>query len=398
MRIYISATYSDLIEHRAAVALVLRQMGHEVISMEEYVAEGTRPLDRCLADARDADVCVSIVAWRYGYVPAKTGAGTAAWPSGARPGRTSITECEFLAAVPKKPLVFLLDPAASCPAAFMDAVTGENESGARIKRFRDDLLSNWLAGIFKTPEDLARQVSSSIYRREISDRTGMVSLALESGFTEALMYGGPVQESTLGAMKQSLADAPQLAVLRIDLRDKPYWWSTRLFFLACVVDEIGATDLLIFLQAGDTFVGAATPATVRDRLARSNQLLQEFDHNCRKSPIDRSNIDYALDQRGAEWNALFVVQSEAQVRILVSPREVRSWLGGDLLRRGVEQDRAGPASPFLKGILDWPHPCVPITSNGALVRVVSRVALMEQLARMFVHDLDRSSRAVSAPA
>ncbi|MER8777023.1 DUF4062 domain-containing protein [Mesorhizobium sp. M0977] len=28
MRIYISATFSDLIEHRAAVALVLRQMGY----------------------------------------------------------------------------------------------------------------------------------------------------------------------------------------------------------------------------------------------------------------------------------------------------------------------------------------------------------------------------------
>ncbi|RNJ42391.1 hypothetical protein B5V01_08165 [Mesorhizobium erdmanii] len=390
MRIYISATYSDLIEHRAAVARVLRQMGHDVISMEEYVAEGTRPLDRCLADAAGADVCVSIIAWRYGYVPAETSTGSAIWPQGAKPGTTSITECEFLAAVPKRPLVFLLDPAASCPAPFMDAVTGENESGARIKRFRDELFSNWLAGIFRTPEDLARQVSASIYRREISNRTSMVSLALESGFSEAVMVGGPVQDSTLMSMKQSLANSPQLAVLRIDLRDEPYWWSTRLFFLACVVDEVAATDLLIFLQSGDRFVGAATPATVLDRLARSSPLLHEFDQNCRKSPVDKSNIDDALDQRAAEWNTLFSAQSEEQVRILASPREVRRWFATDLLRRGVEQDPASPASPFLKGVPDWPHSCVPITSNGKLVRVVSRVALMEQLARMFVQDLDRS--------
>jgi len=364
--------------------------------MEEYVAEGTRPLDRCLADAAGADVCVSIVAWRYGYVPAETSTGSGIWPLGAKPGTTSITECEFLAAVPKRPLVVLLDPAASCPAPFMDAVTGENESGARIKRFRDELFSNWLAGIFRNPEDLARQVSASIYRREISNRTGMVSLALESGFTEAVMYGGPVQVSTLMSMKHSLANAPQLAVLRIDLRDEPYWWSTRLFFLACVVDEIAATDLLIFLQSGDRFVGAATPATVRDRLARSSPLLHEFDQNCRKSPVDKSNISDALDQRATEWNALFPAQSEEQVRILVSPREMRRWFGSDLLRRGVEQDPASPASPFLKGVLDWPHSCVPVTSNGKLVRVVSRVALMEQLARMFVQDLDRSSGVVSA--
>ena len=50
MKVYVSATYADLIEYRAAVARVLRQMGHDVIGMEEYVAEGTRPLDRCLAD------------------------------------------------------------------------------------------------------------------------------------------------------------------------------------------------------------------------------------------------------------------------------------------------------------------------------------------------------------
>jgi hypothetical protein len=46
VRIYLSSTYVDLVEHRAAVARVLRQMGHEVIGMEEYVAEGARPLEQ----------------------------------------------------------------------------------------------------------------------------------------------------------------------------------------------------------------------------------------------------------------------------------------------------------------------------------------------------------------
>ncbi|MGF1643452.1 MAG: DUF4062 domain-containing protein, partial [Thiotrichales bacterium] len=50
MRIYISATYRDLERHRAAVAQVLRRMGHQPIGMEDYVAEGARPLHRCLAD------------------------------------------------------------------------------------------------------------------------------------------------------------------------------------------------------------------------------------------------------------------------------------------------------------------------------------------------------------
>jgi hypothetical protein len=59
MRIYLSSTFVDLLEHRQAVARVLRQMGHEIIGMEEYVAEGARPLERCLADVANADLYVA---------------------------------------------------------------------------------------------------------------------------------------------------------------------------------------------------------------------------------------------------------------------------------------------------------------------------------------------------
>lgn len=69
MKIYVSSTYQDLIEHRAAVDRTLRRMGHDVIGMEQYVAEGSKPLERCRADVRTADLYVVIVAWRYGYVP-----------------------------------------------------------------------------------------------------------------------------------------------------------------------------------------------------------------------------------------------------------------------------------------------------------------------------------------
>ncbi|HEX3233048.1 MAG TPA: DUF4062 domain-containing protein, partial [Gemmatimonadales bacterium] len=71
MKVYISSTYQDLIEHRAAVDRTLRRMGHDVIGMEQYVAEGSKPVDRCLADVRVADAYVIIVAWRYGYVPGR---------------------------------------------------------------------------------------------------------------------------------------------------------------------------------------------------------------------------------------------------------------------------------------------------------------------------------------
>jgi hypothetical protein len=393
MRIYISATFSDLVEHRAAVARVLRQMGHDVIGMEEYVAEGMKPLQRCVADAGGADVCICIVAWRYGYVPSVP----AATPP-ATPVALSITESEFRAAEGKRPLVFVLDSSAVWPAHLIDALTGDNENGARIKRFREDLLGSWLAGVFHGPEDLARQVSAAVHRREIRDRIQNISLTFDSQFADVLMAGGPVRDSTVYAMKTSLAAAPQLAVLRVDLKDGQYWWSTRLFFLACVAEEIAGTALLIFLEGGKKFVGAATPATVRDRLARGSALLKKFEQNCRKYPVDPNNLDQALHQRASEWDKLFAPQLEQQSRILVTTRELRRWLGSDLLRRGVEeeqeqesQDQISLSPALLKAIMDWPHMYVPVTSSGELRKVVNRAAFAEQLARMFIQDLERLS-------
>jgi len=245
MRVYISSTYTDLVEHRAAVARLLRQMGHEVIGMEEYVAEGSRPLDRCLKDVDSAEIYVGIFAWRYGYVPPSP-PPPANDPATVAPPRVSVTESEFRRAAGKRPLVFMLDPKATWPVQYIDALAGTSEDAAAVKRFRDELSSQWLAGFFTTPEDLARQVSAAVYRREVTDRLGTISGA--PGLTDSLMYGGPIVDSTLMSLQQSLVRAPELRVLTVDLRDGNYWWSTRLFFLAAVAGELAGTRLLIFTE------------------------------------------------------------------------------------------------------------------------------------------------------
>jgi len=38
MKVYISSTYQDLVDHRVAVDRTLRRMGHDVVGMEQYVA------------------------------------------------------------------------------------------------------------------------------------------------------------------------------------------------------------------------------------------------------------------------------------------------------------------------------------------------------------------------
>ena len=70
MRIFVSSTFEDLREHRAAAIRVLRQLGHEVFAMEDMVAgPSNTPLARVIQMIDRSDAYVGIFAWRYGYIP-----------------------------------------------------------------------------------------------------------------------------------------------------------------------------------------------------------------------------------------------------------------------------------------------------------------------------------------
>jgi hypothetical protein len=155
-RIYISSTYADLADHRAAVARALRSAGHEVIAMEDYAAADQRPVDRCLDDVRRSDHYVGIVAFRYGYVP-PTGAGL------------SITELEYRHAVEsrKKCLIFLAAEDAGWPMSHSDFYSGDEITREKLKIFRGQLMDRHVVGIFTSADDLAAQVTSAVARADL---------------------------------------------------------------------------------------------------------------------------------------------------------------------------------------------------------------------------------------
>jgi tetratricopeptide (TPR) repeat protein len=161
-RIYVSSTYGDLKDHREHVYRALRQLGHNVIAMEDYVAADQRPLDRCLADVAASDLYVGVFAYRYGYIPQEEG----------NPDRRSITELEYRHAQAKgRPcLVFLLDPEAPWPATSMDAITGDNDSGGRIRTLREELGRQHLVSFFATAEELAQKVSVAVTNQLKNDQ------------------------------------------------------------------------------------------------------------------------------------------------------------------------------------------------------------------------------------
>ncbi|HEX8422896.1 MAG TPA: DUF4062 domain-containing protein, partial [Pyrinomonadaceae bacterium] len=148
-KIYISATYSDLKECRAAVYDALRALGHDVISMEDYVATERRPLDKCLADVARCDLYVGLFAWRYGYIPAKD-----------NPDQKSITELEFRHAVAKNIpcLLFLLNENALWPRSQME----QGAAGDKLKLLRDEMSADYTVSFFDTCQQLATQVSQAV--------------------------------------------------------------------------------------------------------------------------------------------------------------------------------------------------------------------------------------------
>jgi len=155
-RIYLSATYGDLKEHREKAYRALRQLGHDAIAMEDYVATDQRPLGRCLEDVAACDLYVGIFAHRYGHVPEHD-----------NPDGRSITELEYRHAqangIPR--LVFLLDPAAPWPPVWMDAFSGDGDNGRRIRALREELGRARLVSFFATSDELARQISVAVTRQ-----------------------------------------------------------------------------------------------------------------------------------------------------------------------------------------------------------------------------------------
>ncbi len=159
--VYISSTRKDLKEHLEAVAETLRRCGYEVEAMEKYPARDDRPRAACEADVAKSDIYVGIFAWMYGFVPKED-----------NPEGKSITELEYFAAGDQKPrLIFLLADDAPWPSSLRDAEQ-EEDAGKRIRDLRKRLKTEYWTPFFRSPDDLAKQVLTSIIQTESTKQIG----------------------------------------------------------------------------------------------------------------------------------------------------------------------------------------------------------------------------------
>lgn len=356
MKVYISSTYQDLVEYRAAVDRTLRRMGHDVIGMEQYVAEGSKPVDRCRADVKAADAYVIVVAWRYGYVPGR---------NAKTPDLRSITEIELAEAQAsgKPVLAFLLDPEAPWPPNRIDAMGGA--AGDEVARLRTSLGSNYLAGIFRTPDDLASQVAAAVsaqgLTRHMVDRVlGQTSVA--SPDMEPFAKGGaPLVDSTLMSIRQMIQSAGGARAVVLPIDEGQRWWSTRLFLLASLLRALTSVRQLVFCDAGGRFIGMASPSAIVDGLAAAFPVLDGFARSLRETPAS-PDIEREIDRQTQAWNAA-VAQAAGQARPKLPPPDVeRAW-------------KVGVRAPLLARWLGerWVERCIRVESNDLSMSQVQQI-------------------------
>jgi hypothetical protein len=371
-------------------------MGHQPIGMEDYVAEGARPLYRCLADVTACDAYVGIIAWRYGFVPTEAGAPGTQVPAGTSLGATSITEFEFrqAAQLEKPVLIFLLDPEAEWPSNQFDAVSGDNEQGKAISRLRQEVGRQYVVSYFRTPEELASLVSAAVYRVEMSRQMKLESLPIEPRFNQPFIRNGPVADSTLMEIKKVVAGPQEVQALQINIGQGRDWWMTRLYFLSSLAADLTLIEVLVFVSEAEAFIGITNPQVVKERLAQAYPMIKQYEDALAQSGPWLADLPSEVDRRASLWTThMNSTGGEHSNPIFVTKPELERWLAPYLITQAIDSEPRDNAALQMQRLMDWPMRFVPLLEKGRFTRVVDKQALAEQIARIFVRE--QVSRALS---
>jgi hypothetical protein len=163
MKAFISSTFSDLQDHRVAVADVLERLGLGLARMEKLGARPVEPSRACLDEVEDTDIFVGIYAHRYGYIPPNS--------------RVSITEAEFnhATALRRPTFCFLVEEDYVWDSELIEG----GDAGALLGSFKERIGSLVVRDTFTTPQVLATRVAAAVGRYLIADprRSGAAAVS-----------------------------------------------------------------------------------------------------------------------------------------------------------------------------------------------------------------------------
>jgi tetratricopeptide (TPR) repeat protein len=263
MKVFLSSTYLDLIEHRKVVVNALRMMGEEVDHMEIFGARDEEPTKASLDELDKCDVLVGIYAYRYGTVP--------------KGSKVSVTEQEYLHATSKKIpiLVFVVNEDYDWSPKKMD------ESLTKIKKFKAKATAEHMPEYFTSPDNLASKVVSSVGRlaKKIDSKSILYSRASILGTdipnpTPPKIYG-----STLPSQPYFFGRESELAAIAEAISPESRTWGALIYGPG----GIGKTALAIeaaHRAPSDLFeIKIFISAKERELTSKGEVSAKEFSHN-----------------------------------------------------------------------------------------------------------------------
>lgn len=388
---YISSTYKDLKEYRDAVYKALRKIRYDVVCMEDYVATDERNVEKCCAHASGCDIYIGIFARRYGYIPPDMN------PSGV-----SITEMEYRAARSSphtKVRAFLLDEDSEWPETEPESPASQE----KLKSLRWHI-SQLSYGPFRTTSDLVEQVLAAVYTVEAEARVEPGLDDIRSADIFPLESSGLLMIAT--KMQAAITNSASVAGLQVNLGSGAYWWSTRLYLVAALMEEYTSISEIVFFggekpsptmpvplpppmlapmppphsaRTGYPYLGMCSPVDVRRALASHFRNVDRAYHESVPDQVfdAAAEVPQIVDSFGKKVASL-APAGERDVMRFVATHVVEQW-------RGFNADRIEVANRKVDGVLlddivAKRSAYVALVRDGSLDTLIDRAELATNLA------------------
>ncbi|MGA8728938.1 MAG: DUF4062 domain-containing protein [Terracidiphilus sp.] len=441
MRIFVSSSFEDLREHRAAAIRVLRQLGHEVLAMEDLIAASAAPLAKVLEMVDRSEAYVGIFAWRYGYVPGRSPDPLEVPPPpalinipGAKYGKTSITHYEYLRAVQRTlpVMAFLLDEQCAWPPQLIDgfdtASTAAPANANEIRELRQTLQMERVVSWFTTPTDLEARVSAAVTMAGLTRQ-----LNLQPATALDAMAGVAGDSSAEIGITNSIINAgDQQRALKLDLVTT--WWSTRLYLIAALAERLTQVRRILIVNtlgnsvapvvAGsqpvasaqvvssveEQFVGQLSTGAILSTIESKVPMLGTFKLWLQNRAPGFNDLQIEIHELLDGWRAAFgdlpgQHYMESAAKVDLTPALLRRWFKDAMLQQPVhiaDLERASVVD--LLRLLDYPNDYVPVLTRQIpidsslspmeVVDVMDKNALNARLARSYLVELMDRARIV----
>lgn len=216
----------------------------------------------------------------------------------------------------------------------------------------------------------------------LSDVAVPVDQSLATALSQQQYFSGAV---AIFQLIERAIQNPALELVEINLRSTPYWWSTRLFLQAALVEDFSTVRRLVFVTNDEErrYVGMATPTTVKKALAQQTPGLLRLYQRIRDNNPAQTSGQSEVQRIVESWSAsqFFVGErstTEDQAMTRVTAEILVRWVPVE--REAVEWDQPLDSAFLQYLVLERGTHFVALTRNGRLERVVNADTLARRMA------------------